>query len=356
MVNDASRAIWSLRSTKARLKAQIMKDMVNDEEEGDRVTYVRLPGTSQVAEVAFYDGEDQIMERNLNAVDSKRVIDKGIFRCMVQPVVLRKKIKFLMDTGCGHDLISQKKIEKHDLETLVTPEPISFQNAHFKEPINAYVLGDTLSVLSVGKRCMNQNYGFVWPPGREPFMINPDRKRISLFVNGDIPYVRVGSSKSLAHDDVEASAVLKVLNDNVHVKGEIAAAAPAVPGEIDGEEEVGDAPARPLDPDPHEVPDEEIPSEEAGRPPDPPGGGAGDIPLHEDDDEREIQIEGEGSTTKEGQGWYSQSRSEHSRALVHSSLSKTVLRIMHPSEDEAFPHKARSIPERVEVMGRFDHV
>ena len=69
------------------------------------------------------------MERNLTAVDSKRVIDKGVFRCMVQPVILRKKIKFLMDTGCGHDLISKKKIERHDLETLVTPEPISF---HFK--------------------------------------------------------------------------------------------------------------------------------------------------------------------------------------------------------------------------------
>ena len=34
-----------------------------------------------------------------------------------------------MDTGCGHDLIAQKKIEKHNLETLVTPEPISFQTA-----------------------------------------------------------------------------------------------------------------------------------------------------------------------------------------------------------------------------------
>ena len=52
---------------------------------------------------------------------------------------------------------------------------------------------------------MNQNYSFIWPPGREPFMIDPDEKRISLFVNGDIAYVRVGSSKSLAHDDDEAT-------------------------------------------------------------------------------------------------------------------------------------------------------
>ena len=274
MVNDACRATeLEFAKHKARLKAQIMKDMVDDEEDGDRVAYVRLPGTSQVAEVAFYDGEDQIMERNLTAVDSKRVIDKGVFRCMVQPVILRKKIKFLMDTGCGHDLISKKKIERHDLETLVIPEPISFQTADgitdtdlvsnfqadsFKEPINAYVLGDTPSVLSVGKRCMSQNYGFIWPPGREPFMIDPDGKRISLFVNGDIPYVRVGSSKSLAHDDDEATAILEVLN-NDRGKEEVAAAAQAVPGEIDGEEGGGEEHARLPDPDPHEVPDEEIP-------------------------------------------------------------------------------------------------
>ena len=314
MVNDANRSTeLELAKHKARLKAQIMKDMINDEEEGDRIAYVRLPGNSQVAEVAFYDGEDQMMERNLNSMDSKKVIDKGVFRCMVQPVIPRKKIKFLMDTGCGHDLISQKKIEKHDLETLVTPEPISFQTANgvkdtdlvsnfqaesFKEPINAYVLSDTPSVLSIGKRCMNQNYGLVWPPGREPFMIDPEGKRISLFVNGDIPYVRVGSSKSLAHDDAEATAVLNVLNGKANIKAEVAAATEAVPGEVDDEEEAGDEHARPSDPDPHEVPDEEEPAEEAGRPPDPPGGGVGDIPLHGDDDDREIQIEGEGAPPK----------------------------------------------------------
>ena len=47
MVNDASRATeLEFAKQKARLQAQIMKDMVDDEEDGDRVTYVRLPGTS----------------------------------------------------------------------------------------------------------------------------------------------------------------------------------------------------------------------------------------------------------------------------------------------------------------------
>ena len=100
MVNDANRSTeLEFAKHKARLKAQIMKDMINDGEEGHRIAYVRSPGTSQVAEVAFYDGEDQMMERTLNLAESKKVIDKGIFKCMVQPVILRKKIKFLMDTG-----------------------------------------------------------------------------------------------------------------------------------------------------------------------------------------------------------------------------------------------------------------
>ena len=181
-----------------------------------------------------------MMERNLSSV-----IEKGIFRCMVQPVILRnKKIKFLMDIGCGHDLISQQKIEKHNLETLVPPEPISFLTANgvtdtdlvsnfqtesFKEPINANMLDDTPSVLSIGKRGMNHDYGFVWPPGREPFMMDPEGKRISLFVNGDIPYVRAGSSKSLAHDDAEATAVLKALAGAAEAKAETTAAAKSHP-------------------------------------------------------------------------------------------------------------------------------
>ena len=144
-------------------------------------------------------------EYDVDQDESKKVKKFSVVTCMVQPTWIRSKIKFLMDTGCGHDLISQRKVEKHGLETLVSEEAISFQTANgvtntdlisnfqtesFTEPINAHVLDDTPSVLSVGKRCMKQGYGFVWPPGDHPFMINPDGKRISLFVNGDIPYLR----------------------------------------------------------------------------------------------------------------------------------------------------------------------
>ena len=74
MVNHENRSTeLDFAKHKARLEAQIMKDMINDEEEeGDCIAYVRLPGTSQVAEVAFYDGEDQMMERTLNLAASRK--------------------------------------------------------------------------------------------------------------------------------------------------------------------------------------------------------------------------------------------------------------------------------------------
>ena len=296
---------------KARLKAQIFVDMINDGKSGDRIAHLREPGTSKVVEVAFYDGEDELWVNKLNDHDSRKIIERGSFKCMVQPVHIRKKIKFLMDTGCGHDLISQKKIQKHELETLVASEPISFQTANgitesdlmsnfstdsFEEPINAYVLDDTPSVLSVGKRCMNQNYGFIWPPGREPFMINPEGKKIVLFVKGDIPYVRAGSNKSLAHDDVEATTIFQIFKDAQEgslVDTDSGVTAKAIPGEVEADDDEDAEHERPAEPDPGEVPAEEVPEAEAGRPPDPPGGGGvGDIPVA--DDEREIEVEGEG--------------------------------------------------------------
>ena len=73
-------------------------------------------------------------------------------------------------------------------------------------------------------------------------------------MNSDIPYIRAGSSKSLAHEDAEASAILDVLSKmkqgNV-MESETAAAAKAVPGE---EEEEGVALDRPPDSHPREVP------------------------------------------------------------------------------------------------------
>ena len=124
-------------------------------------------------------------------------------------------------------------------------------------------------------------------------MINPEGKRSSLFVNGDIPYVRAGSQKSVAHYDELASTIKSILEQGKEEIPEkalnaVATTIVAAPGE----EDVPDASAEEYSPDfiPDEVPREEVPAEEAGRPPDPPDEG--------DDDEREIEVEGEGAPTR----------------------------------------------------------
>ena len=297
---------------KARLKAQMMNDMLRDGKQGDRHVYVRVPGSDRVREIIFYDGEDELHEYEVGPEERRKVKAFSIVNCMVQPTWIWSKIKFLMDTGCGHDLISQRKVEKHGLETLVSQEAISFQTANgvtntdlvsnfqtesFTEPINAYVLDDTPSVLSVGKRCMKQGFGFVWPPGEDPFMINPEGKRISLFVNGDIPYVRAGSQKSIAHHDEMASTIKSILEQGKGENAETASKALASAAAVPGAEEEPDGSAEEYSPDfvPDEVPREDVPVAEAGRPPDPPD--EGDEHKH-DDDEKEIEVEGEGAPTR----------------------------------------------------------
>ena len=129
-------------------------------------------------------------------------------------------------------------------------------------------------------------------------MINPEGKRISLFVNGDIPYVRAGSQKSIAHYDEMATTIKSILEqskegDPVKALNAVAATYDATPGE----EEEPDGLAEEYSPDfmPDEVPGEEVPAEEAGRPPDIPD--EGDEPAR-DDDEREIEVEGDGAPTR----------------------------------------------------------
>ncbi len=95
---------------------------------------------------------------------------------MVPPVL----IKWLIDTGCGHDLLSRKDM----LALKAKPcqvTPLTFETAgglvttdlgasvwinEFEEAVKPHVLQkETPSVLSVGARCMEMGYSFIWLPG-----------------------------------------------------------------------------------------------------------------------------------------------------------------------------------------------
>ena len=52
-----------------------------------------------------------------------------------------------------------------------------------------YILDETPPVLSVGVRCMEQGYSFVWPADSRPYFIRPDHKVIELKIDGWVPVI-----------------------------------------------------------------------------------------------------------------------------------------------------------------------
>ena len=57
----------------------------------------------------------------------------------------------------------------------------------------AYVLDGTPSVMSLGKRCIAEEYSFVWPSGKMPFMVTKLGSRIDLPIHDNIPYIDLGT-------------------------------------------------------------------------------------------------------------------------------------------------------------------
>ena len=150
----------------------------------------------------------------------------------------------IVDSGNGHDLISAEKFERMDLNThiyiydyMYVSGKINFHTANgvtsttsmvdlnfdtFNEPAKAHVLDDTPSVLSLGKRCMEQGYSFVWPSGRDPYMINSDGEKIKMEVRDLMQYVYLCDEDYHPTSNKEAEMVAKFLGlmkDNRTVYG-----------------------------------------------------------------------------------------------------------------------------------------
>jgi hypothetical protein len=148
------------------------------------------------------------------------------------PIELRDR-RFIVDSGNGHDLISVEKVERMDLNPYESNK-ISVHTANgvtstrwmvdldfdtFNEPAEAHVLEDTPSVLSLGKRYMEQGYSFALPSGRDPYMINPTGEKVKMEVRDLIPYVYLCDEEYRPTTGKEAKMVAKILGlmkDNVN--------------------------------------------------------------------------------------------------------------------------------------------
>ena len=103
--------------------------------------------------------------------------------------------RWIMDTGCGSDLISKAEVEDHKMRRSKAKCPIQFQTAignakgvevatnmvEFDESIEPYVLPDAPSVLSIGRKCMRGGYRVV------SRLITPSGKLVALAVKDDTP-------------------------------------------------------------------------------------------------------------------------------------------------------------------------
>lgn len=58
---------------------------------------------------------------------------------------------------------------------------------------------------------MEQGYTFVWPNGREPYMINSEGNKIKMEVHDLIPYFYLGAKDYRPSQDREAELVMRVL-------------------------------------------------------------------------------------------------------------------------------------------------
>ena len=99
-----------------------------------------------------------------------------------------------MDTGCAHDLVSKSMAEGFEKTRLPCPQGFATANgratAYLKVPmcskamggqIAPYTLSDTPAVLSVGRRCVEEGYSFIWKASETPYLETLTGDRVLLF-------------------------------------------------------------------------------------------------------------------------------------------------------------------------------
>ena len=116
---------------------------------------------------------------------------------------------WLVDTGCGYDLASKREVAlmktfvekaKHTITfhtangPTVTEDVADVYVKELDENITLYIYNNIPPVLTVGYRCMEMGYTFIWPTGQKPFSIRLDGMIAHLAVGNYFPYLIPGSS------------------------------------------------------------------------------------------------------------------------------------------------------------------
>ena len=92
----------------------------------------------------------------------------------------------MADTGSGHDLIGKQDTPNwKDLARFADfiLKVIDAKSEVLGTVVCPRLLGETPAVLSVGRRCIDDGWTFVWPGHGNPYFKKPDGKRIERQVD-----------------------------------------------------------------------------------------------------------------------------------------------------------------------------
>ena len=223
LTDDQSKSDSTLGQTRARAKAIIMS-RTGFHRDVDEVRIIIGPKFDMLIKLNN-DKEDLIFLEELVEHEVERSLKKSKNLMCISLPVQAKDRRFILDSGSGHDLISARKAERMNLKKRVC-DPIMFHTANgstatqteaeidlgtFDEISQAYVLDDTPSVMSLGKRCMEEGYSFVWPSGKMPFMITKNGGRIDLTIHDNIPYIDLGTYECTPYECQQTSKIHDLL-------------------------------------------------------------------------------------------------------------------------------------------------
>ena len=224
LVDDQSKSDSILGSVRARARAIIM-DRCGLHRDVDEVRIIIGPKFDMLVKLDN-DNEDLIFTEELVAHEAERSLKKSKNLMCISLPLQAKDRRFILDSGSGHDLISARKAERMNLRKR-TCEPIMFHTANgstatqteaeidlgtFDMTSQAYVLDDTPSVMSLGKRCMEEGCSFVWPSGKMPFMITKNGERIDLTIHDNIPYFDLLTYECTPYECCHASKIHDLLD------------------------------------------------------------------------------------------------------------------------------------------------
>ena len=113
--------------------------------------------------------------------------------------------KFLVDSGCPLDLLASDDLTEQERKFVKTAcrgitlhtangftkakSTLSLSSDLLSDPIEAYLLESTPNVISMGYRCMELGYSFIWRGWQRPYLVCPNGKKIELEVMHNVPYL-----------------------------------------------------------------------------------------------------------------------------------------------------------------------